>query len=143
MPGRPLPDERLLVRGEVVERVTGFVHERVDVVRDADGVHEDERLPAEAELRAVATRRFPLPTLEIQQPLGRHQVELVTELRIHPAKYRLRAIDERRHVLERTERLDALELDAEVPGPNAVEPEALLAIRELPSDDRYDGALHG
>src|SRR3954467_11469745 len=103
--------------------MAGLVHERVHVVRDADGVHEDERLPAVAELRAIATRRFSLPTLEVEQPLGGHEIELLAELRVQAVKDRFRAIDERSDVLERLERLDTLELYTKVPGPNAVEAE--------------------
>src|SRR5215218_6106909 len=120
-----------------------LVHEGVDVVGNADSVHEDERLAAEAQLRAIAPRRLPLPALEVQQTLLGHQGELFAELRVDAAEDGGRAIDERRDVLERAQGLDPLELDTEVPRPNAVEAEPLAAILELSRYRGHDRALDG
>src|SRR5262245_15951556 len=116
------------MRCEIVERVPSLVHQRVDVVRNANGVHEDEWLAAEAQLRAVAARCLTLPALEIQQPFGRHGRELGAEHGIDATEDRFGAVDERGDILERAQRLHTLQLDAEVPRPNAIEPEALASI---------------
>src|SRR5688572_14209758 len=131
------------MRGEVVERMPGLVNKRVHVVRNADGIHEDERPAAETELRAVAAWRFVLPALEIEKPFVRHERELATELPVHTVEDRLCPVDERGHILERSQRLHPLELDAQVPRPNAVQTEPLAAIFELPLDGGDDGPLDG
>jgi hypothetical protein len=119
-----------------------LVHERVHVVGDANGVHEDERLAPEAELRAIPARSFPLPALQIEQPIRRHQRELAAERRVDPAEDRLRSVDERANVVERLERLDALELHPQVPRSHAIEPKSLAAVLELARHGGNDRLLH-
>ena len=65
---------------------------------------------------------FPRKLSFVQYPPGAFPflLEFASQLRVDSAEDRLRAIDKYRHVVERLQRLDALELDAEVPRPNAV-----------------------
>ena len=74
-----LPDERLAVRGEGVERVPRLVQERHHVVHQPDGVHEDERPPAEVERLAVPAGRLSLPAVEVEEALVDHGLELAAE----------------------------------------------------------------
>ena len=83
----PLPDERLRMGGEGVERVAGLVQQRHHIVHQADGVHEDERPPAEVQRLAVAARRLALPAVQVEQPLVDHGLELVAQRRIHPVEH--------------------------------------------------------
>src|SRR5688500_19314175 len=103
------------MRREIVERVPGFVHEGVHVVRHTDGVHEDERHAAPRELRAITAGRLPWPALQIEQSFVGHPVELRAELGIERGEDAPSRFDESFHIRKWLERTRTLELHLRIP----------------------------
>ena len=60
--------------------MTGFVQQGANIVVDADGVHEDERLLSKRESLAVRARRLSLAVLEVEELRVDHRLVVTTEV---------------------------------------------------------------
>ena len=122
-----LPDEREWVRGKGVEGVSCLMQQGHDIVHQTDRVHEDERPAMEVERFAVATRRLALAALEIEQALVDHGLELSAERGMHPIEDLLGLAHQIGSIGERAQRIAAVGVNRQIPGPQNVQPQTLAA----------------
>ena len=141
--GMSLPDERPRVRGEGVEAVPRFVQQRGDILGNAGGIHEHERAAPGVQRVAVAAGRLPGPRLEIEQSFGHHGAELAAKFGIDRGKDPRGGALQLGHIVVRYGRSGPPGIDAQVPGPEVVEPHAPTAVLQCTKAGRHHLRLDG